>query len=60
MYTTCFKLVVLMYWTGQSMINLLSFCGLVDVRMNASDKDLPVNQKSCKHTKNTVIIMDAL
>ena len=24
------------------MNNLLSYCGLVDVRINASDKDLPV------------------
>ena len=41
MYTTCSELVVFMYWTGKS-INNLSFCGLVDVRINASDKDLPV------------------
>ena len=27
------------------MNNLLSFCGLVDVRINASDKDLPVQTK---------------
>ena len=60
MFSKCSELVFFMYWTGKSMSNLLSFCGLVDVRMNASDKDLPVNQKSCKHTKNTVIIMDAL
>ena len=25
------------------MSNLLSYCGLVDVRINASDKDIPVN-----------------
>ena len=31
-----------MYWTGKSMNNLLSYFGLVDVRINASDKDLPV------------------
>ena len=41
-YTTCSELVVFMYWTGKSMNNLLSYCGLVDVRINASDKDLPV------------------
>ena len=42
MYTTCSELVAFMYWTGKSMNNLLSYCGLVDVRINASDKDLPV------------------
>ena len=41
-YTTCSELVVFIYWTGKSTNNLLSYCGLVDVRINASDKDLPV------------------
>ena len=45
MYTTCTELVVFMYWTGKSMNNLLSYCGLVDVRISASDKDLPVWNK---------------
>ena len=31
-----------MYWTGKSMNNLLSYCGLVDARISASEKDLPV------------------
>ena len=31
-----------MYWTGKSMNNLLSYCGLIDLRISASDKDLPV------------------
>jgi hypothetical protein len=31
-----------MYWTGNSMNNLLSYCGLVDERISASEKDLPV------------------
>ena len=35
-----------MYCTGKSMNNLLSYCGLVDVRINASDKDSPVKQWS--------------
>ena len=30
-----------MYWTCNSMNNL-SYCGLTDTRMSASDKDLPV------------------
>ena len=42
MYTTCSELVVFMYWTGKSMNNLLSYCGLVDARKRASNKDLPV------------------
>ena len=31
-----------MYWTCNSINNLLSYFGLVDVRIRASDKDLPV------------------
>ena len=41
-YTTCFEPVVFMYRTGKSMNNLLSYCGLVDARKIASNKDLPV------------------
>ena len=41
-YTTCSELVVFMYWTWNSMNNLLSYCGLVDARISASEKDLPV------------------
>jgi hypothetical protein len=42
MFSSCSELVVFMYWTGKSMNNLLPYCGLVDVRINTSDKDLPV------------------
>ena len=42
MYTTCSELVVFMYRTGKSMSNLLSYFGLVDARISASEKDLPV------------------
>ena len=42
MYTICSELVIFMYWTGNSMNNLLSYCGLVDARKSASEKDLPV------------------
>ena len=31
-----------MYWTYNSMNNLSSYCGLVDAKIRASDKDLPV------------------
>ena len=39
---TCSELVVFMYWTGKSMNSLLSYCGLIDARISASEKDLPV------------------
>ena len=43
MHTTCYELVVFMYWTcNKSMNNLLSYCGLFDARIRASNKDLPV------------------
>ena len=32
----------LMYWTCNSMNNLSSYCGLVDAKKGASDKNLPV------------------
>ena len=38
------KLAIFMYWTCNSMNNLLSHCGLVDARISASEKDLPVLQ----------------
>ena len=41
-YTTCSELVVFMYWTRNSMNNLLSYCGLANARISTSDKDLPV------------------
>ena len=37
MYTTCSE-------PGKSMNNLLPYCGLVDVKINVSDKDLPLQQ----------------
>ena len=40
MYTTCTELVIFSYWTRNSMNNLLSYLGLVDARMSASDMDL--------------------
>ena len=45
-YTTCSDLVVFMYGTSKSMNNLLSYCGLVDPRISASDKDLLVKKTS--------------
>ena len=42
MFSPSYELVVFMSWTGKSMNNLLSYCGLVDPKISASDKDLPV------------------
>ena len=42
MYTTCSELAIFTYWICNSMNNLLSYCGLVDARISASEKDLPV------------------
>ena len=42
MYTKFSELIVFMYWPGKLMNNLLSYCGLVDPRIRASEKDLPV------------------
>ena len=46
MYTTYSDLVFFMYWTGKSMNNLLSYFGLVDARISASEKDLPVSSRN--------------
>ena len=41
-YTTCSELGIVMYSTGNSMSNHLSYYGLADARISASEKDLPV------------------
>ena len=38
----CSQHVVNLYFSGNSMNNILSYCGLTDSRMRASEKDLPV------------------
>ena len=45
LHTTCSELEIFMYGTGNSMNNLSSYCGPVDARIRASDKDLPVHNK---------------
>ena len=45
-YTTCPELVIFLYWICNSMNNLLSYCGLLDARIRASDKDLPIHKYS--------------
>ena len=47
LYTTCSELVFFLYCSRKSMKNLLSYCGLTDSRMSASDTDLPVSKKKC-------------
>ena len=42
LYTTLSDLGIFMYWTRNSMNNILSHSGLVDARISASEKDLPV------------------
>ena len=39
---------------GKSMNNLWSYCGLVDPRISASDKDLPVRQTLPKFSDSTL------
>ena len=41
-----FELGIFMYWTCNSMNNLSSYCGLVDAKIRASDKDLPVHKST--------------
>ena len=39
----CTQHVLNLYFSGNSMNNLSSYCGLTDSRMRASEKDLPVS-----------------
>ena len=59
MFSPCSELVVFMYWTGKSMNNLLSYWGLVDVRINASDKDLPVQKFKTNSLQQPLLLVDA-
>ena len=48
LYTTCSPHILSLGFSCielGSMNNLLSYCGLVDAKIRASDKDLPVQQK---------------
>ena len=47
------ELVIFMYWTRDSMNNLLSYCGLVDAKISASEKDLPVNGNQMRYTQSS-------
>ena len=41
MFSPCSELVIFTYWTCNSTNNMSSYCGLVDAKIRASDKDLP-------------------
>ena len=41
----CTQHVLNLYFSGNSMNNILSYCGLTDARMRASEKDLPVKKE---------------
>ena len=43
MFWECSELAIFMYWTCNLMNNPLSYCGLVDARISASEKDSPVH-----------------
>ena len=58
-YTTCSELGIFMYWTRNSMNNLLSYYGLVDARISPSDKDLPA-QVDDSHQCTVVKISNTL
>jgi hypothetical protein len=53
MFWACSELAIFVYWTRNSTNNLSSYCGLVDAKIRASDKDLPVLQM-----KNYVCLSD--
>ena len=44
MFSPCSEVAGLTYWTRNSMNNLSPYCGLVEARISASEKDLPVRQ----------------
>ena len=48
-----FELGIFMYWTCKSMNNLSWYCGLVDAKIRASDKNLPVQLASAEDKAKT-------
>ena len=55
MFSTCSELVIFMYEMRNSMNNLSSYCGLVDVKIRASDKDLPVLMQLYLHCQLDIV-----
>jgi hypothetical protein len=56
MFSTCCEHGIFIYWTCNSMNNLLSYCVLVDTRISASERDLPV-QESPQHIFQVILIV---
>ena len=52
-----FELRIFMYWSCNSMNNLSSYCGLVDAKIRASEKDLPVPVRFASACKNSGLIL---
>ena len=52
-----FELGIFIYWICNSLNNLSTYCGLVDAKIRASDKDLPVQDKHCKSTMTVTVTM---
>ena len=50
-----FELGIFMYWTCNLMNNLSSYCGLVDAKIIASDKDLPVIETKSLRTRIVIL-----
>ena len=51
-FSPCSKLGIFLYWSGNSMDNLLSYCGLVDAKISTSEEDLPVHETTKLATLN--------
>ena len=52
MYETCSELAIFMYLTCNSINNLVILYGLVDARISASEKDLPVSAAGSRDDLN--------
>ena len=50
----CTQHVLNLYFSCNSMSNLLSYNGLIDAKMRASDKDVPVKQDEIRNISNIV------
>ena len=62
-YTACSELGIFMYWTCNSINNLLSYCGLVAARISTSDKDLPYQlmiSSFCLLSKNQFYTIESI
>ena len=54
MFSPCSELGIFTYCTCNSMNNMSSYCGLVDAKIRASDKDLPLSLCSFCLSKVTI------